>query len=351
MTAPLISVVMPTWNGAALIGETLNSVSAQTLGDFEVLVVDDCSTDGTRDLVSAWPDRRVRLLTMEQNGGPVLARNRAVAEARGRFIVGLDHDDLCSPHRFARQVAFLDKHPEVVLVGTQADYLCEGVISPSGYPAVTTPALIEWLTAIENPLAWSSTMIRADAARALTPFTRPEIVYAEDFDLYHRLLPLGLLARLDEPLVTYRQHPGGVSRRFTTVMRSNAARVLAAAHAPVLGDEAGPVGEFISAHVMGGEPVPDRTTLIRLGSAIGALQRHFVSSHSLTADDLRLIRWETAARWARIGRAGLRAGTLTVSDVLAARPDHLGLGYAGLDALLWSGAIGGVRRVRAAGGR
>ena len=108
MTAPLISVVMPTWNGAALIGETLNSVAAQTLGDFEVLVVDDCSSDGTRDLVSAWPDRRVRLLTMEQNGGPVLARNRAVAEARGRFIVGLDHDDLCSPHRFARQVGLPD---------------------------------------------------------------------------------------------------------------------------------------------------------------------------------------------------------------------------------------------------
>ena len=111
------------------------------------------------------------------------------------------------------------------------------------------------------------------------------------------------------------------------------------------------MGQFISAHVMGGEPVPDRATLIRLGSAIGALQRHFVSSRALSADDLRLIRWETAARWARIGRAGLRAGTLTVPDVLAARPDHLGLGYAGLDALLWSGAIGGVRRARSAAGR
>ncbi len=84
MTAPTVSVIMAAYNGAAWLPETLQSLAAQTFPDFEVLVVDDCSTDDTRDLVASWPDARVRLIALGANGGPVRARNRAVAEARGR---------------------------------------------------------------------------------------------------------------------------------------------------------------------------------------------------------------------------------------------------------------------------
>jgi glycosyltransferase involved in cell wall biosynthesis len=347
-TTPLVSVVMPTWNGETLIGETLAHLSAQTMPDFEVLVVDDCSTDATRAVVAAYPDPRVRLIAAPSNGGPVLARNRGVAKARGRFIAGLDHDDLCRPDRLARQVAYLDAHPDVVLVGTQADYLFEGVTSPSTYPAVTTPALIEWLLLIENPLVWSSVLFRAEAAHALDPFTRPELVYAEDFDLYHRIHRFGRLARLDEALTVYRQHPGGVSRRFVDIMRASATRVLADVHADLLGERSEEVARLLAHHMMGGEPVPDRATLFTLGHALGAIQRRYLDRHAVGAEDLRLIRWETAQRWGRVGRAALRAGTVSLPDLVSVRPDHLGLGYAGPESLLWAGVIGGARRARAA---
>ncbi len=346
MSAPLVTIVMAAYNGAALISETLDSLSRQTLTDFELLVVDDASTDDTRAVVAAHPDPRVRLIALDRNGGPVLARNHGVAEARGRYIAGLDHDDLCRPERLARQVAYMEAHPDTVLLGTQADYLCDGVVSPSAYPVVTTPGLIEWLVQIENPLVWSSTMFRAEAARTLAPFTRPQILYAEDFDLYHRMGRLGRLARLDEPLLIYRQHSGSASRRHTDTMRASAAQVLAETHADLFGDQAGALATLLSRHVMGGEPVPDRASLVTLGKGIARIQRHFLDWRLIDGESLRLIRWETAQRWARIGRAGLRAGTLSLADVLAARPDHIGLGYAGLDALLWSGAIGGLRRTR-----
>ncbi|MGR6747930.1 hypothetical protein, partial [Aeromonas veronii] len=87
------------------------------------------------------------------------------------------------------------------------------------YPTHTTPDLIGWLSWIENPLVWSTVMIRADVAHRLDPFSRPDLVYAEDFDLYHRIAAFGRLARLDEPLVLYRQHAGGVSKRFVDTMR------------------------------------------------------------------------------------------------------------------------------------
>ena len=91
---PVVSVVIPGYNGAAFIGETLQSLERQTLTGWEAIVVDDCSSDDTRDLVRAWPDRRVRLIENAVNGGPVRTRNRGVAAARGRFIAGLDQDDV-----------------------------------------------------------------------------------------------------------------------------------------------------------------------------------------------------------------------------------------------------------------
>jgi GT2 family glycosyltransferase len=352
VTGPAVSVIIPAYNGAALIGETLASLTAQTFTDWEAIVIDDVSTDTTREVVAAWPDPRVRLLRNEQNSGPVHTRNRAAAEARGRYIAALDQDDLCLPDRFARQVAFLDAHRHVVLLGTAADFLFEGVVAPAPfYAPVTTPALLAWLTRIENPIVWSTVMLRAEVTRTLDPFTRPEILYAEDFDLYHRVQPLGAIARLDEPLLHYRQHPSGASKRFTDTMRASATRVLAEAHAPLFGDRAETIARLLVLHNMGGEPVPDRATLVTLGEAIGAIQARFLAEHPVTREDRKLIRWETAQRWGRIGRAALRSGTLGLADILAVRPDHLGLGYAGLEALLWSGAIGGTRRMRRAAGR
>lgn len=349
MNDPLVSVVIPGYNGAAFIGETLESLGRQTLTDWEAIVVDDCSSDATRDLVRGWADPRVRLIENPVNGGPVRTRNRGVAEARGRYIAGLDQDDVCLPDRLAMQVAYLETHTDVVLVGTQAEQLRDGKVSAMHYAPHTTPDLIAWLSWIENPIVWSTVMIRADTARALDPFTRPDILYAEDFDLYHRVSPFGRIARIDRPLLLYRQHAGGASKRFTDTMRASAMRVLAERHAASLGDqEAAALARLLVHHNMGGDPVPDRATLMRLGAGIAALQAAFVERERPDAESIKLIRWETARRWARIGRAGLRSGAIGLGDVLTARPPHLGLGYAGVESLLWCGAIGAVRRLRRA---
>ena len=348
MTAPCVSIVTAAYNGAALLPQTLASVSGQHFADFELLIVDDCSTDETRDIVAGWPDPRVRLIALTENVGPVHARNRAVAEARGRYIAGLDHDDICRPDRLTRQVAYLDAYPDVVLVGGNADNLYGDVLRPPTYAPITTPALVTWLSWIENPLVWSSVMMRGDAARGLSPFTRPGSLYAEDFDLYHRIQHGGgRLARIDDVLLAYRQHAGGLSKRYATVMGDSAARVLADIHRPILGDRADIVATLLARHNMGRQAVPDRATLRTLGNAIATLQAAYLATHDCDAADRRLIRWETALRWARIGRTALRTGNVGLRDVLAVRPDHLGLGYAGIDALLWSAMVGGVRRGQA----
>jgi GT2 family glycosyltransferase len=348
MTTPTVSVIMATYNGADLIGETLDRLRAQTFADFELIVVDDCSTDETAEKIEGAGDPRFRVFRSDRNQGPVLARNRAIRHARGRYVAALDHDDLCAPDRFARQVAYLDAHPDVVLLGTNTSVLQNGKLIASSLPAVTTPFLIEWLIRIMNPLVWSSVMLRREAALRLDPFTRNDRLYAEDFDLYHRLGRLGRLARLDDDLLTYRSHGGGLSQRRTDDMAESAMQVLAEAHAEQFGEFAPDVAALLVRHVMLRAPVRDRATLERLGSALVAMQDHFIATHRPDAESRKLLRWETAQLWSRIGRAGLRSGALNLGDTMAVRPDHLGLGYAAFHELVLSRIVGGARAARRA---
>lgn len=345
-TAPTISVVMAAYNGSALIGATIDSLRAQSFSDFEVVIVDDCSTDDTLALCRAIDDPRFRVIASDQNQGPVRARNRAFDEARGRYIAALDQDDLCHPNRFAAQVAYLDANPDCVLLGTATNQLEDDVLRTSALSPITRPALIEWMLHICNPLVWSSVMLRRDVAQQLSPFTRPDILYAEDFDLYHRMARLGRIARLDAELLTYRSHSGGASQRHTQIMEASATRVLVERHEPLFGDATELRARLLVRHVMARAAVPDRGQLALLGDTIARLQDDFIARHDLDEEDIRLIRWETARLWGRIGRAGLRSGSIDLSDAVAVRPDHMGLGYARLDELVLSGLIGGVRRAR-----
>ncbi|MFC3579999.1 glycosyltransferase family 2 protein [Sphingomonas hylomeconis] len=344
MTAPTVSVIMAAYNGAAFLPATIASLQAQTFTDFEVVIVDDRSTDDTRAVLAAIDDPRFRIVESPINQGPVRTRNHAVVQARGRYLAGLDQDDLCRPDRLRAQVAYLDAHPDTVLLGTAAAYLDDDVINPAVRTAHTTPALIEWLLLIENPLVWSSVMLRADAIG--DPFTDPDRLYAEDFDLYHRMARRGRIARLDTPLVLYRRHEGGASQRYTETMYANAAAVLAGAYAEPFGDQADDIAGLVIRHMMAQLPVPDGATLRRLGDALARLQAHFFAQRPIGAEDRKLIRWETARRWGHTSRCALRSGTIGLHDAITARPDHLGLGHTGFEDLALSRLIGGARAVK-----
>lgn len=337
---PAVSVVMAAYNGARLIEQTLASLARQTLPDFEVIVVDDCSTDDTREVVARWRDPRVRLIALAENGGPVRARNHALTHARGRHIAALDQDDLCHPERFARQVAFLDANPAVALVASRTDVLSEAGVAPARHVRVTTPGLIGWLLCFSNPLVWSSAMVRGTVARALDPFTRTGVLYAEDFDLYHRIAAHGEVARIDVPLVTYRSHAGGCSQRYEDVMLASAERVLTEALAETFGGMAASAAQLFVRHLMHGAPVPDGETLGRLAALLEHARLRYIARVRPDARDRRLIARATRTAWAGVVRAGLRHGTIGIRDAVAAGPIATA---ARVDRLAWSRMVGGVR--------
>ncbi len=106
----LISIIMPSYNTGAQIGDTIRSIQAQTYRNWELIIVDDCSTDDTDRVVASFVDPRIRYFKNEQNSGAALSRNRGLREANGRYIAFQDSDDLWEPEKLERQLAFMKEH-------------------------------------------------------------------------------------------------------------------------------------------------------------------------------------------------------------------------------------------------
>jgi glycosyltransferase involved in cell wall biosynthesis len=344
MTTPTVSVIMAAYKGAALVGETIDSVLSQTLQDFELVIVDDCSPDNTLEVLRGYTDPRITVIASPVNQGPVKTRNIAMNAARGRYLAGLDQDDICLPERLERQVGFLDAHPDVALVAAAADFLEEGLIRPGNARGPTTPALLQWRLHLHNALVWSSVMMRADVARQLDPITRPEMLFAEDFDLYHRIGRLGGIARIDEPLLHYRIHPGGVSKTYQSTMIANATRVLAEVYQPIFGTDADENARLVMLHVAEGRPVPDRKTFSRIGEIITALRGYLVEGKYDQADTV-LVDRAISALWWRLVRTAIRAGKMSPRILALDRPKEARLADLKWGDILVSGMIGTVRRI------
>ena len=114
---PTVSVVVRVYNAERHLREAVESVLAQTFADFELLAIDDGSNDASVAILESYGDPRIRIVS-QPNGGKIAAAQRGLAEARGRYVAILDADDRSAPERFARQVAYLEAHPDVVMVGS-----------------------------------------------------------------------------------------------------------------------------------------------------------------------------------------------------------------------------------------
>jgi len=339
--APAISVVMAAYNGAAFIRETIDSLFAQTMPDFEIVVVDDGSKDDTIAILSAIEDPRLRLIRAERNGGPAVARTIALSHARGHYIAALDQDDLCRADRFEKQLAHLEADPSLVLVGSMIEPFQGKALRPCPFPNLTDPAEIDWTMLFANPIAWSSVFMRGDAARALAPFQSDTYRFAEDFDLYHRIRPHGRIGRLAEPLVRYRLHEGGASQAFEERMIGSAVKLLTDRYAPLFGEEAAEAAMLMSRYASARHAPPDIATLRRCGGVMALLLAeygHLAPGHA---------RSSASRLWWQVARTGLRAGHYGVTELLRARPAFAYMADAEPHAAISDAAIGAARRIGA----
>jgi GT2 family glycosyltransferase len=207
---PLVSVVIPVFNGAATIARTLDSVLRQTLEDFELLVIDDGSTDDTARIVSAVTDPRVRLLSFE-NRGLAASRNRGVRHGRGEFVAFIDADDLWAPDKLARQVEAMRRDPAVAVVYSWSDCIDErDEFLDSGTRIFAAGRVYEKLLA-GNFMANGSTALVRTSAFASAGLFDEQLAAAEDWDMWLRLAWQFPFACVPEVHVWYRVHGSAMS--------------------------------------------------------------------------------------------------------------------------------------------
>jgi glycosyltransferase involved in cell wall biosynthesis len=202
---------MTTYNAAPYLARSVDSLLHQSFVDWELIVVENGSTDDSPEILGRYSDPRLRKLQLTANIGRTPALRLAFENARGEYIAVLDADDTCHPQRLQKQVAFLDRCPEVVLLGTWARYIdaYDAVIgewAPSG-----DPESVRMLMASENPIVHSSVMYRAAAAISAGGYPL-DVAFGQDLALWLNLLAYGEPAILPEYLSRFRILPESMTR-------------------------------------------------------------------------------------------------------------------------------------------
>lgn len=206
--APRVSILLPMHNAARFLRPALDSILAQTFGDWELIVIDDASTDDSLSIVRDYDDNRLRLLRNENNVGIAASLNRGWDDARGELIARMDADDISLPERLAKQVSYMQAQPDVAVCGALALDIDEQgeLVAPRIVPHGRFVQLFFWRPSpIIHPLA----MIRNRAEWRYDAGVQT----AQDFDLWLRIGRRHRLDNLPEVLLHYRVHPGSVSAR------------------------------------------------------------------------------------------------------------------------------------------
>jgi glycosyltransferase involved in cell wall biosynthesis len=209
---PTVSVVLSVRNGGPDLPKALETILNQTFSDFELIAINNGSTDGTREFLDQIADPRVRVYHQEDKG-LAAALNRGISLARGRYIARQDHDDLADPSRIAKQVEFLDTHPEYGLVGTRAEIWVGDKPSGRFHDHPADDDILRFDLLFNNPFVHSSVMIRKSALDHVGVYTTdPARQPPEDYELWSRISRHYRVANLTERLTVYREVPFSMSR-------------------------------------------------------------------------------------------------------------------------------------------
>jgi glycosyltransferase involved in cell wall biosynthesis len=223
MTEPAISVIMSVYNGEAYLTEAVESVLSQTFRDFELVILDDGSTDRSLEIVRGYAakDPRVRPITRE-NRGLIASLNQLIDEARSPLLARMDADDRCDPERLAKQYAFLAAHPACGVVGSWAHRMGgDGTVWPGcDYKYPVTPAEVQAAIGYDSILAHPAVMYRREVVRQAGGY-RPAFKHAEDFDLWLRMADITEICNIPEPLLIYRTHGDQVTSRHLLEQQIN----------------------------------------------------------------------------------------------------------------------------------
>jgi len=207
---PLLTVFTPVFNVEKYIKETIISILSQTFTDFEYILIDDCSSDKTIEIIESFNDPRIRLIKNDTNQGISYNRNYAINQAKGKYIAMIDGDDLALPERLEKQIEFLEKNNDYGIIGTEVINIDKtgaqlGEIIEYNIPNDEIPSQMLF----NNYIATSSTMIRISSFGEIR--FKKEFVVAEDYEVWIQLIRNWKIGHIRLPLTKYRIHDDSIS--------------------------------------------------------------------------------------------------------------------------------------------
>lgn len=222
---PKITVFMAAYNAAQYISESIQSILSQSFKDFELLIVNDGSTDHTIEVIREFPDPRIRLIHNSINRGLVYTRNVALKEAKGEYIAVLDSDDIAMPERLENQYNFFIENPDFALCGGHGIVInSQGEkINDNRLYVPIVPEIIKMKLLFLNTFVNSTVMYKASVLRELNGYR--EFAPAEDYEFFIRIASKYPVANLDQVLVKYRDHQNNTSLKHETAARLNVAEI------------------------------------------------------------------------------------------------------------------------------
>lgn len=197
-----VSVIMAVYNGERFLRSSINSILSQTFNDFEFLIVNDGSTDTTPDILDHLTDLRIKVIH-QSNRGCALARESAIARARGKYIAIMDADDISFPDRLSKTVSYLDSHPDTVLVGTGYIVRNEKKNTDKIVIPQTDDVVLRRTLPYHDPFKDPTLLIRKNIFKLAGGYG---VDHGFDYELYSRLAKFGKLANIEDILLITRQH-------------------------------------------------------------------------------------------------------------------------------------------------
>lgn len=201
----LVSIIMPSYNTADYIGESINSILNQTYQNFEIIIVDDCSTDNTDEVIAGFKDDRIKYLKNEENSGAAISRNRAIRNAKGKWVAFLDSDDVWMPEKLEKQIKFMEENDYKF---TCTDYRIR--LNGEWMPYINTGPMVVNKRRMYNYNYFSTITVMYD--REYVGLVQiPDLKKRNDYAMWLKIIEKTNCYRLKECLSFYYKHDGSIS--------------------------------------------------------------------------------------------------------------------------------------------
>lgn len=209
---PQVSVLMSVYNGERYLKEAIDSVLAQTNVNFEFLIIDDASTDRSREILEGYTDPRIFVTRNRSNLGLTKSLNLGLDQVKGKFVARMDADDICSPDRLEKEVNYLESHPSIDIVGSWVRIIEEHGIEIGSFTPPISDKIIRWQLHFENPIAHPSVMIRTKVIFDLHKYNEGSRC-GQDYELWLRAMDDHHFSNIPEYLLTLRKHRENISEK------------------------------------------------------------------------------------------------------------------------------------------